>query len=98
MAKNCWEVKKCGRQPGGPKIGELGVCAASTERRAHRLNQGTNGGRVCWAIAGTLCRGQKQGTYAMKLADCMKCEFFQEVQCEEGKNAARPIEILKALG
>ena len=50
------------------------------------------------AIAGTLCRGQKQGTYAMKLADCMKCEFFQEVQCEEGKNAARPIEILKALG
>ena len=27
---NCWEVKQCGRQPGGPKAGEFGVCPAAT--------------------------------------------------------------------
>jgi len=26
---NCWEFKKCGRQPGGPKVAELGVCPAT---------------------------------------------------------------------
>jgi hypothetical protein len=26
---NCWEVKKCGREPGGVKVKELGVCPAS---------------------------------------------------------------------
>ena len=28
--ENCWEVKQCGRQPGGAKTGELGVCLATT--------------------------------------------------------------------
>ena len=28
--KNCWEVKKCERQPDGAKVEELGVCPSST--------------------------------------------------------------------
>lgn len=97
MAKNCWEAKKCGRQPGGPRISELGVCPAASELRANGINKGLNGGRACWAIAGTLCKGQKQGTYAMKVKECNACEFYQEVQREEGKSAASPMQILKAL-
>ncbi|MGE5174112.1 MAG: two-CW domain-containing protein, partial [Betaproteobacteria bacterium] len=26
---NCWEHKKCGRQPGGHKVAELGVCPSA---------------------------------------------------------------------
>lgn len=30
---NCWEYFKCGREPGGSKVDELGVCPAATEER-----------------------------------------------------------------
>ena len=80
---NCWEVKQCGRQPGGPKAGELGVCPAATASMAG-MNGGRNAGRICWAVAGTLCGGQIQGTFAQKLANCAKCEFYLAVRREEG--------------
>ena len=49
--QNCWEFKKCGREPGGVKTAELGVCPAATTEKANGLNSGRNGGRACWAIA-----------------------------------------------
>jgi hypothetical protein len=81
-AANCWEVKRCGRQPGGAKTAELGVCPAA--QAGGGANQGTNGGRVCWAIVGTLCGGQVQGSFAQKAFNCMQCEFYQAVRAEEG--------------
>lgn len=63
---NCWEFKKCGRELGGVKVKELGVCPAYP-----------NGGKHCAQIAGTLCGGTVQGTFAMKLANCMQCDFFK---------------------
>ena len=83
MKANCWEIKQCGRQPGGAKAAELGVCPASTAS-LHECNGGRYGGRVCWAIAGTLCGGKVQGTFAQKAANCMNCEFYQTVKREEG--------------
>ena len=53
--KNCWEVMKCGRQPGGEKVGEFGVCPAAEPSEFDGTNRGTYGGRFCWAIAGTFC-------------------------------------------
>ncbi len=98
MAKlNCWEFKKCHRQPGGSKTGELGVCPAGTETRVNGVNGGKNGGRACWAIAGTLCQDKIQGTFADKLLDCLKCDFFKIVINEEGKNFQGATEILKKL-
>jgi hypothetical protein len=82
---NCWEFKNCGRQPGGAKAGELGVCIAASEARANGANGGRNGGRACWAIAGTLCGGVVQGSFATKLANCQKCEFFATVTAEQGR-------------
>lgn len=87
MAKlNCWEFKKCERQTGALKTFELGVCPASTETRTDKINGGYNGGRACWAIAGTLCNGKVQGTYALKLGNCLKCDFYELVSSEEKTN------------
>ncbi|MDD5772566.1 MAG: hypothetical protein PHX78_03770 [bacterium] len=98
MAKlNCWEFKKCGRERGGAKAGELGVCLANTEVRVNGINGGMNGGRACWPIAGTLCGGAIQGTFAMKLGNCLKCEFYQLVTAEEKKNHQSSKDILKKL-
>ena len=97
LTKNCWEVKKCGREPGGSKVAELGVCPAATEFKLNRVNSGKNGGRSCWIVAGTLCGGKVQGSFAQKLANCMDCEFYKDVQTEEGKNLKSSSELLKIL-
>jgi hypothetical protein len=94
---NCWEWKKCGRQPAGPKAAELGVCVAATESRVDGANSGRNGGRACWAIAGTLCGGKAQGTMAAKLSNCMQCDFYQLVGREEGANLVGSRELLRRL-
>lgn len=82
--KNCWEIKHCGREPGGARSKELGVCPAATLTAVNGMNHGHNGGRACWAIAGTLCGGKVQGSFATKVANCMQCEFFRRVKAEEG--------------
>jgi hypothetical protein len=83
--KNCWEVKQCGRQPGGEKVQELGVCIAALSNRYDGVNGGNYGGRFCWAITGTLCGGNVQGTFANKLKNCLQCEFFKQVNLEEDR-------------
>ena len=85
---NCWEAKKCGREAGGSKVAELGVCPASTDASHDGKNCGKNGGRYCWKIAGTLCGGKVQGSHAAKAGSCMICEFFQDVKKEQGDTFA----------
>ncbi len=80
---NCWEIKKCGREPGGSRSAELGVCPAASDTSSHGLNSGKNGGRICWAIAGTFCGGKVQGDFAQKQVSCMSCEVFRQVKREE---------------
>jgi hypothetical protein len=95
--KNCWEFKHCERQPGGLKTGELGNCPAAIEKRTDGLNHGENGGRCCWAVAGTFCGGKVQGQFAAKLANCSVCEFYKMVQQEEGSGIVKAREILSKL-
>jgi hypothetical protein len=97
MKQNCWEFKKCGREPNGEKSQELGVCPASTERQVHGLNDGINGGRSCWAVSGTLCGGQVQGAFASKLGNCLECDFYSKVRAEEASNFVTSKEILAIL-
>jgi hypothetical protein len=96
--KNCWEVKKCGREIGGSKVDELGVCPVSIAEKLDGLNQGKNGGRACWAVAGTMCFGYVQGTFAKKIGDCLLCDFFEQVKQEEGAEWVSTREILEKLG
>jgi hypothetical protein len=49
------------------------------------MNHGTNGGRLCWAVVGTLCGGKVQGTFAQKHVTCLACEFYMQVRKEEEK-------------
>ena len=37
-------------------------------------------GQLCYLIAGTLCGGKVQGTFAKKNGDCRKCEYFHYLQ------------------
>ena len=93
---NCWEFKKCGREPGGAKAADLGVCPAAVHADASGMNGGRNGGRICWALTGTLCGGKVQGTFAQKLANCMACEFYQLVNTEEGSSFKSAKDLARA--
>ncbi len=87
MAKtvlNCWEFMNCSREPGGNREDELGACPAAVDASFDGINSGENGGRICWAVAGTFCGGGIQGTFAEKRKSCVRCDFFQKVQSEQG--------------
>ncbi len=66
--KNCWVIKQCGREKNGKKTAQFGECIASKEELGHS----------CWAIAGTLCGGDVQGTSAQKSNNCMACEVYKK--------------------
>ncbi|UCC98411.1 MAG: PAS domain-containing methyl-accepting chemotaxis protein [Phycisphaerales bacterium] len=74
---NCWEVKKCGRTPGGSNVAELGICPAYPDS-----------GRNCWHVAGTFCGGKVQGTWADKRGGCLTCNFYKDLHRGSSKQAA----------
>jgi hypothetical protein len=94
---NCWEFKKCGREPRGKNATLLGVCPAATDGRLNGVHEGFNGGRSCWVIAGTLCGGEVQGTFGMKYEDCKQCDFYKMVRIEEGMYFQLSVMLLNKL-
>jgi hypothetical protein len=94
---NCWEFKKCGREPGGAREATLGTCSAATQQLANGIHGGQNGGRACWVIAGTLCGGKVQGSFAEKVDACQSCDFYQFVQRQETVIKER-VDILFQIG
>ncbi len=82
--QNCWDYMKCGREPGGEKVADLGVCPAAIDQTFNGFNLGINSGRLCWLVAGTFCQGEVQGRFAEKRVSCRECEFYKQVQDEEG--------------
>ncbi len=80
--QNCWEFMGCGREPGGTKADEFGVCPATLETRLDGVHGGTNAGRACWVVAGTLCRSKVSGSFALN-NDCLTCDFYHRVIEEE---------------
>ena len=91
-------MKICGREPGGAKVAELGICPAATEARLDGTHAGQNGGRACWVVAGTLCKGETQGTFAKKFEACEKCEFYLQVREEEFPKFVFSSVLLNKLG
>ena len=82
-AINCWEFMRCGREAGGAKAAELGVCPAATDQSYDGINGGTRAGRICWAVAGTCCGGRVQGSFAEKRASCLSCDFYRLVHSQK---------------
>jgi methyl-accepting chemotaxis protein len=75
-ALNCWEFKKCGREAGGARAEELGVCPAYPDH-----------GHDCASLAGTLCGGKVQGNLASKIGNCANCEFFRSPHYEKSASS-----------
>ncbi|MDM8522439.1 protein phosphatase 2C domain-containing protein [Desulfococcaceae bacterium HSG8] len=82
--QNCWEFMKCGREAGGEKAGELGVCPVAVSPTFDGFNMGKNCGRMCWLVAGTFCGGKVQGRFAEKQVSCKSCDFYKYVHAGEG--------------
>ncbi|MBI5639351.1 MAG: hypothetical protein HZA17_02895 [Nitrospirae bacterium] len=97
MKQNCWEFKKCGRQPGGSHVDEFGICPATTEIRLDGVHEGKKAGRSCWILAGTLCKGEIQGTFAQKYKNCEICDFYKQVKQEEFPRFMLSAMLLKRL-
>jgi hypothetical protein len=98
--KNCWEVKKCGRQPGGNRVNTEGICPASTIMAVTGINNGINGGRACWALTGTMSGPAEkvQGTFARILSSsCYDCEFYEQVMIEEQDDFEGTVQIVQKL-
>lgn len=94
---NCWEYKQCGREPEGTKVHELGVCPAPMAEQLDGTHGGKNGGRSCWAVAGSLCGGKVQGSFAQKYGNCVKCDFYVSVKEDEGTDFILSSKLLKLL-
>ena len=86
MGINCWEYMQCERQPGGRFEEDLGSCPAATAQGFDGINSGTNAGRACWAVAGSMCAQKPTGTYTEKFIDCKTCDFYKLVRKEEQPN------------
>jgi hypothetical protein len=94
---NCWEFKKCGREPNGRQVNSEGLCPATKELRLDGIHNGINAGRACWAVAGTLCEGEIHGTYAQKYRDCTTCDFYLRVKREEFHRFQSPGMLVKRV-
>jgi hypothetical protein len=97
MKKNCWEFKSCGREPGGINEKTQGVCPAAVEEKLNGVHHGKNGGRACWVVAGTLCGGIVQGTFAQKFKNCNTCDFYNEVKKHESSGFKLSATLLSML-
>ncbi|MGC2061527.1 MAG: hypothetical protein WA610_01015 [Thermodesulfovibrionales bacterium] len=95
--KNCWEYKKCGRETGGEHVTELGICPAAEEGRLDGIHSGKNAGRSCWIVAGTLCQGNVQGSFAQKYQSCEQCDFYRIVKEEEFPRFELSVLLLKKI-
>lgn len=78
----CWEFKKCGREKGGNNEKTLGICPSYPDY-----------GDCCAPVAGTLCQGKIQGTFAQKLESCAQCNFFNSAEY----NRERTSEIMLVM-
>lgn len=83
MKQNCWDFNQCGRGPHHNGKDGLTSCPAFTQTSCSGLNKGINGGRMCWAVAGTFSQGSIKGVFARELS-CLNCDFLRLVCEEEG--------------
>ncbi len=81
---NCWEFMKCGKRPPENGNGKDNSCPVASETSANDLNDGINGGRICWIIAETCHNSKVQCSDLLRKDPCFSCEFRYKVTIEEG--------------
>jgi hypothetical protein len=92
MVMNCWEFRRCGREPGGRLASQEGVCRAAVYEPADGYLGGTNGGTACCFIKGTVCEESRhhQATYRGKSEGCWDCAFYRMLRREHGPAFSMP--------
>ena len=75
----CWEFKKCGREKGGSKEREMGVCPAWPDH-----------GYSCAGVTGTFCGGTVQETFAKKIGNCARCDYFKSAHYDRAAHGTSP--------
>lgn len=93
---NCWEFKKCGRELGGENA-FIELCPVATNILLDGVHGGTNAGRACWIVEGTLCDGEVQSNFAQKTGFCGQCVFYLTVKEEEAENLQMTHSLLKLI-
>ncbi|MCI5208169.1 MAG: hypothetical protein D3910_05130 [Candidatus Electrothrix sp. ATG2] len=80
---NCWEFKKCGREPGGKNITVFGVCPIPVEIGFNSVNNGKNGGRSCWIIRESACEPVMRKCCVQEIKECRLCDFYRFINKEK---------------
>ena len=89
---NCWEFKKCGREPGGRNILQYGVCSIPVAIDCDGINGGKNGGRACWLWRELACVKIMQKCSVQEIRECRECDFYLFVK---KKRVPHDLPILK---
>jgi hypothetical protein len=71
----------CGREPGGIRADQEGICPAAQNSRYQGINGGQASGRFCWTEPDTNCKKFLEESDG----GCMLCSFFTRVLHEEGE-------------
>jgi len=81
---NCWQFKKCGREPGGNNVLKTGICPVAIEIGADGVHNGKNGGRCCWVITNSAFEGDTpHGLCLNRIQGCRECDFYLFVEKSE---------------
>lgn len=83
---NCWEFKRCGREPDGKNSAKLGVCRVAVDTKFNGINNGTNAGRYCWKVKVSEDNHTTTNKTISNIIDCIDCDFFKKVKKEEKRN------------
>ena len=89
--------EKCGREPGGAKANEPGVCPVAVESRVNGTNSGQKRRPFLLGDSGPLCGGKVQVTFAAKLGNCMQCDFYKIVIKEEDRGLQQAKQIIAKM-
>ncbi len=83
--ENCWEVMRCGREPGGVNAA-MGVCPAAVPGEHDGTNGGDARGRCCWMLPDVVCPSLEgvEGR-GPRLRACLACTFLTGVMNDEGR-------------
>jgi hypothetical protein len=74
-----------------------GICPAFLEKRVDGIHSGRNAGRACWVVAGTMCEGRIQGTFASKFKGCGLCDFLKTLAEDEGSDLLKTSVLLEIV-
>jgi len=75
---NCWDFMACGYGPDSTS-----PCVVVSDQDSEGTNGGTNGGRLCWSVGGTLS-GERELAEGARTGNCLVCPFFHLVKSQEG--------------